>query len=391
VLALVTRRPSIPGLRTAFVDASLWEELSLCPICRRDEYLRDIGTVEGESLGTVVSVCLDCEHGFLRRRPSKEWYDRFYLRDWDQAGQKSAAENGIRFPPNVDTFNFCAPHLLNNSEVLDIGAGFGSLLLPFRNHGHNVYGIERSPHRAQYLQDVLKIPCSNLPIESFKPSRKFDLICMYHVLEHVSDPAEAISILAEMLSKRGMIYIAVPDFWRGEYAPQAFHFVPHVSWFTVKSLQRLLTKNGFSLVKKLDNKEIQFLAVKETGSASDMPDLGDPVSRSAFWNRTSGAMLEAFGHPKGNRTLLWFIDWNQQKWFYQRHVLPGSRVTSPLVQSLFTVAHSLPERLYVRIHRYLPDFVRSDGVRMLTVDLRGDRTLPITIRHPYRQAPVWIK
>jgi 2-polyprenyl-3-methyl-5-hydroxy-6-metoxy-1,4-benzoquinol methylase len=347
--------------------------------------------VEGESLGTVVSVCLDCEHGFLRRRPSKEWYDRFYLRDWDQAGQKSAAENGIRFPPNVDTFNFCAPHLLNNSEVLDIGAGFGSLLLPFRNHGHNVYGIERSPHRAQYLQDVLKIPCSNLPIESFKPSRKFDLICMYHVLEHVSDPAEAISILAEMLSKRGMIYIAVPDFWRGEYAPQAFHFVPHVSWFTVKSLQRLLTKNGFSLVKKLDNKEIQFLAVKETGSASDMPDLGDPVSRSAFWNRTSGAMLEAFGHPKGNRTLLWFIDWNQQKWFYQRHVLPGSRVTSPLVQSLFTVAHSLPERLYVRIHRYLPDFVRSDGVRMLTVDLRGDRTLPITIRHPYRQAPVWIK
>ena len=102
-------------------------------------------------------------------------------------------------------------------------------------------------------------------------------------------------------------------------------------------------------------------------------------------------MLEAFGHPKGNRTLLWFIDWNQPEWFYQRQVLPGSRAISPLVQSLFTLGRSLPTRLFVRISRYLPNFVRSNEVRMLTVDLQGDRTLPITIRHPHRQAPVWIK
>ena len=233
---------------------------------------------EGESRGTVVGVCLDCEHGLLRRRPSKEWYDRFYLREWDQAGQKSVAENEISFPPNPDPFNFCVSHLSDNSEVLDIGAGYGTLLLPFRNHGHKVHGIERSPHRAQYLENVLKIPCSNLPIESLKTSQKFDLICMNHVLEHVSDPAEAVGRFSEMLSERGMIYIAVPDFWRGEYAPQAFHFVPHVSWFTVKSLQRLLIKSGFHIVKTLVNKEIQVLAVKNTGSVSEMPNPGDAVS-----------------------------------------------------------------------------------------------------------------
>jgi SAM-dependent methyltransferase len=313
------------------------------------------------------------------------------LSEWDQAGQKSVAENAIRFPPNVDPYNFCATHLSENSEVLDIGAGYGTLLLPFRSHSHNVHGIERAPHRAQYLQDVLKIPCSNLPIESLKPSQKFDLICMNHVLEHVSDPAAAVSILAGMLSERGMIYLAVPDFWRGEYAPQAFHFVPHVSWFTLKSLQRLLTKSGFRIVKTQVDKEIQVLAVNDTGSVSAMPGPGDPVARSAFWNKTSDAMLEAFGHPKGIRTLLWFIDWSQPKWFYQRRVLPGSRAISPLVQSLFGLAQSLPERLSVRITRYFPDFVRNDGVRMLTLDLQGDRALPITIRHPYRQAPVWIK
>jgi 2-polyprenyl-3-methyl-5-hydroxy-6-metoxy-1,4-benzoquinol methylase len=393
MFASVTSQPFITGLRVAFVDPTLWEELDLCPVCRRAEYLRDIGTVEGKALGTVASVCLDCEHGFLRRRPVKEWYDRFYSQEWDQEGHAWAEkrQGGTRSGPDPYPLKFCADHLPAHSNVLDVGAGFGEILLPFQKHGHNVHGIERSMHRAKYLRDVLGIPCFHASIESFKPSDKFGLICINHVLEHVSDPFEVIGILAAMLPEGGMVYIAVPDLWRAEYPPQAFHFIPHLSWFSTKSLHRLLIGSGLQILKTEEKKEIQVLAVKRTARNGDRSETGDADSRSAFWEKISTSVIQAFGARIGRHNLVWFIDDNHERWFYQRQVFSGPRGISKLIEKSIAIEGALPERVRSRLHRFVPEFVTNGKTRILTVDLKGDVSLPVTVKYPHQQAPVWVK
>src|SRR5207244_1821881 len=161
-----------------------------------------------------------------------------------QSGQDRLEKGKTGMQPDPKVLQFCAPHLSGPTDVLDVGAGFGRSLLAFQQQGHAVYGIERSEHRCRYIRDVLGISCANSAVETAEFRDAFGLIYMNHVLEHVSDPAVVIAELAEKLTSDGMIYIAVPDFWNGEYPPQSFHFVPHLSWFTEKSLQRLLARHG---------------------------------------------------------------------------------------------------------------------------------------------------
>ena len=395
--ASVTTSPLLAGLRSVAIDPQDWETLNRCPICQRSDYLRDTAVVDR---GSIATVCLDCEYGFLRRRPVRAWYERFYSKEWDRDGQGRVGRRAAKRPKvNTRAADFCAGHLMPGSTVLDVGAGFGSILLAFQARGFKVRGIERSEHRAAYLQDVLGIASSRSPIESFTPSGEIHLMCMNHVLEHVSDPAEAIATMAAMLPEGGMIYIAVPDFWRGEYPPQTFHFVPHLSSFTVKSLSRLLTGHGLHVVKTHGEKDIQVLAIKAGAAAADNDLKSDSASRAAFWDKTSAAVLDGFGTRAGHHMLVWFEDDGQEMWTYQRRVFSAPRFLSlPLKMAILgeaAVERALPKtsrRVVQRILRpRLPAFVTSGRTRMLTVRVSGDMTLPVHITHPPQQAPVWIK
>jgi hypothetical protein len=335
MLALVTHQPFLSGLRESFVDTEFWEELDSCPICKRSEHLRDVGSVQGEVLGTAANVCLDCEYGFLRRRPRRQWYDRFYASEWDQDGKTWVKTGQVNDYHKVDPgpFIFCSSHLPPQTNVLDVGAGFGRVLLPFRSHGHKVHAIERSKHRADYLREVLEIPSSNSPLESFEPSADFGLICMNH----------------------------------------------------------LLMQSGLHILKTEEGKEIKVLAVKTNQETDGIREVhSDALSRSAFWDKTSAWALQAFGN-QGQRTLVWFIDDGHEKWFYQRRALAGLRFTPGILKTSATLERSLPQRVRAHLNRFLPDFLASGAPRMLSVDLSGDGELPIHVKHRRDQAPVWIK
>ena len=61
------------------------------------------------------------------------------------------------------------------------------------------------------------------------------------------------------------------------------------------------------------------------------------------------------------------------------------------IASETVIERALPAMLRDRLRRALPAFLISGKTRMLSVDLSGDMTLAVHIKHPQRQAPVWIK
>lgn len=253
----------------------------------------------------------------------------------------------VQVRPDTKILDFCTDHLSEQSSVLDVGAGFGAHLFSSKERGHTVRGIERSKHRARYLREHLGIPCTHTSLESATIEEHFGLILSHHVLEHVSDPAAVIQRMVQLLSNKGMLYIAVPNFWQ-EYPPLAIHFVPHLSWFTVKSLSRLLGKNGLQVVKKAVGIEIQLLAIKEAAPTTVYQDASDESSRSRFWSRTSAYMLDAFGSHEGRHILVWSKA-NEGETYWRRRVYSNSQLVLWLIRMAFLVRRTLPKRVWRRV------------------------------------------
>jgi SAM-dependent methyltransferase len=377
----VRDEPLLSGFRTVSVEDRLWEELPDCPVCRSAEHLQDVGIVEAEARGGVTSACLACEHVFMRRRPTRTWFDDFYREQWDEAGRAGHQRKPLTSTKVAD---FCAPFLPEGGRVLEVGAGFGQELLGFRERGYDVAGLEPSEHRARYVSEVLGIPCASTPLEGSTGLRGLQLVYTHHVLEHVHDPAAAVAICAEMLAVDGMLYIAVPNLWH-EHAPQSFHFVPHLSIFSVRSLTRLLARSGLSVLKSDVGQEIQVLASPNAENApAEAPGASDSQD---FANQVTAWAAGAFG-DRGRHALVWFKPTSGDV-LYERRIASGAQVR--VLRAAQAVRTALPPPLMRALSPVLPDPVRKGSLRILPVEVEGEPALPVLVRHQGHDAPVWVK
>lgn len=137
-----------------------------------------------------------------------------------------------------------------NARVLDVGCGRGLLLREFQRRGCDVTGTEFSDDACRFAREVLKLPVRvGLLHELNFPDQSFDVVVMWHVLEHVSDPRPTLAEVSRILRPGGIFLVAVPDFG----SPEArltkagwFHLdIPrHLSHHTRASLARILNEAG---------------------------------------------------------------------------------------------------------------------------------------------------
>jgi SAM-dependent methyltransferase len=87
-------------------------------------------------------------------------------------------------------------------EVLDVGAGDGTLLDALRRHGRSATGLELVATRA----DIRAADIAELPAD-----RRFAAIVFWHSLEHLPRPSDALAKAAELLAPGGVLVVAVPN------------------------------------------------------------------------------------------------------------------------------------------------------------------------------------
>lgn len=98
-------------------------------------------------------------------------------------------------------------------RVLDVGCGRGFLLEAFRRRGWEVQGTELDERSAAHARDVLGLPVETGPVEAWPwPDGHFDAIAIWHVLEHLADPAAMLARLRRLLRPGGVLMVGVPDF-----------------------------------------------------------------------------------------------------------------------------------------------------------------------------------
>ena len=137
-------------------------------------------------------------------------------------------------------------------KLLDIGCGIGAFVHHMREHNWDVEGTEPSAEaRAQAAQQfkLALHPSEYLFDPQLGP---FEVITMWHVLEHVHMLNEYMVRLRELMQPNGTLFIAVPNYtsydasvYRSWWA--AYDVPRHLYHFSPKSMQLFLKKHGFTL------------------------------------------------------------------------------------------------------------------------------------------------
>jgi 2-polyprenyl-3-methyl-5-hydroxy-6-metoxy-1,4-benzoquinol methylase len=144
----------------------------------------------------------------------------------------------------------------NKGRLLDIGAGTGDFLLVAKNDGWQTIGVEPSD-RAKAIAKSKGI--SFVEQTSELESNSFDVISMWHVLEHVPDLDQQIKELKRLLKPTGTLIVAVPNFKSfdaqhyGKFWA-AFDVPIHFWHFSKTAIKLLFEKEEIQLEKVLPMK-----------------------------------------------------------------------------------------------------------------------------------------
>ncbi len=245
-----------------------------CNICnsKAEEIISKIG------VGNIVR-CKKC--GLLYKNPrlsDKDEIDRYKHQIYDDS--HSLVENKSKKEIFVSTLNKLEHH---RGKILDIGCADGYFLALARERGWEPYGIEISDFLLRKARErlgwkqIIGVP---LKTANFPPN-SFDVISMWDVLDHLTDPLRELIEIRRILKKKGLLIIRVRN--------MAFHVL----------MNKLFKKNLLGIIKRptiihlygFNNKNIKVLLEKTNLSKLKIENsklsLGDPYSQIKFLDGSS--------------------------------------------------------------------------------------------------------
>lgn len=152
-----------------------------------------------------------------------------------------------------DTLNFVNSRR-ENIKLLDFGSGLGFFLSGIKNKKIEKYAFEISKSAKYYLKKNKNVRIINSIKTLSEKKQFFDIVVLYHVIEHLPKPQKILNILNSVLKKNGILIIGTPNIGSMVYKIFKSNYrllgPGHVCLFNENSLEYLLKKCRFKVFKK---------------------------------------------------------------------------------------------------------------------------------------------
>jgi 2-polyprenyl-3-methyl-5-hydroxy-6-metoxy-1,4-benzoquinol methylase len=210
--------------------------------------------VEIERFGQIYGLhrCQDCGLVVTSPSPTRELLAKLYASTTYRAHERRFIQLIERLIRRFRNSRYKQIERLRApGRWLDIGCGRGLVLATAREAGWETYGLEFSEDSAHHARDVLGLDVRTGDIEDAGfHEGTFDVITIWHVLEHLECPAATIRACSRLLKHGGTLALAIPNFeslqaiLSGRYW---FHLdIPyHLFHFSTPNIVRLLEQTGF--------------------------------------------------------------------------------------------------------------------------------------------------
>ena len=279
--------------------------ITQCPICQGknfSEYLHCTDYTVSHETFTIVK-CNSCGFLLTSPRPNDSDLGKYYLSD-DYISHSNKSTSLVDQIYKISRsftlkwkINLVKSNLNFNENatprLLDFGCGTGEFLLKSKQHGFHVTGVEPS--------SIARDQATSLIQEKVSPDitnaeGTFDVITLWHVLEHIPDLNTIIEQLRSRLSKNGTMFIAVPNHQSLDakiYKAQwAGYDVPRHLWhFNQATMTMLLKNHSLKLEKvipmKLDAFYVSLLSEKYRNNKNSLAGMTSAFLNGIKSNRTA--------------------------------------------------------------------------------------------------------
>lgn len=251
------------------------ESITSCPICENDHFIVLLRTKDYTVTGEEFEIrkCKSCQFILTSPRPSSATIGKYYASDKyiSHSGTSLTLFDKVYLSARNITLKW-KHHLINKysstpSSILDYGCGTGEFLNFQKKKGWDVTGVEPS----EIARAKANILLGNKVYEhsDLLEKKSFNIITLWHVLEHVHELNPTIQKLKDLLSPEGHLIIAVPNpnshdchhyknHWAGYDTPR------HLWHFSQDTMKLLMKLNGLTIVEtspmKLDSYYVSLLS-----------------------------------------------------------------------------------------------------------------------------------
>jgi 2-polyprenyl-3-methyl-5-hydroxy-6-metoxy-1,4-benzoquinol methylase len=233
--------------------------ITQCPICEKDCSLA-FATKDNNRITSSVYFkyyhCPDCKIIFLSPIPAnlEEYYPKQYYTLPSSMQQFESGAEPERYKIEL------IQRFIPEGRLLEIGPSNGNFTLLAKNAGFDVEAIEMDERCCQYLNEYvgIKAICCSDPVEVLVSAQPYEVIALWHVIEHIPDQWRLLESIAAKTSPKGIVVIASPNpdsfqfrimgrFWPHVDAPRHVVLIPR------QTLIAQMAKMGFAMVLQTTN------------------------------------------------------------------------------------------------------------------------------------------
>ena len=240
-------------------------QISKCPICGGSniKLFLECNDYFASKEPYNIAQCNSCDFLFTQNFPSEEEIGRYY--DSPNYVSHSNASKGLmnRLYHSIRSYMLNKKaNLIENlsackkGSLLDIGCGTGYFIGLMKSRNWQVSAIEKSSEARAFTKTNWGIEPTDLQALHTKIEETYDVITMWHVLEHIQPLNETLEAIAKTLKTNGTLFIALPnadsydaikykEYWAAYDVPR------HLWHFTPKTFTHLANHHGFELKKMI--------------------------------------------------------------------------------------------------------------------------------------------
>ncbi len=222
-----------------------------CILCNSDKF-ESIAKTDRYGLKYYTGICLKCGLTQQYKYPNETFINLFYEKFYNDLYSffKNPEERFIsQFNSAKYKFDIIKRYMNidKTKSVLEIGCGAGGILSFFQSKKCEVIGVDYENDHLEYARKKNITTYSNYE----KINKKFDIIILSHVLEHLVHVDSILDICKKFIKKDGLIYVEVPSI---ESIPKHydsdirnFLHIAHVTHFTKNTFINFMNVKGFNI------------------------------------------------------------------------------------------------------------------------------------------------